>query len=360
MRIGFLINDLSSGGAERATASLANYFVAQGEHVDIITFKDTESFYPLDSRVNISCAHLANLDKSASAKRIYLTAKRIAKLRYLIRKKKLDVLIGMSFYMVWYAVLSTKFTRTKSVGTERTNPYTYKATKMHTLLRKTFYHFTNGYVFQTQKAADFFSKNHKRDAIIPNAIYNEKIYSLSPPENREKTICGVGRLCQLKRFDILIESFALISKQIPDYTLVIYGEGEKREELQDLIYSLGLQEKISMPGAFHNAVEFVNNASVFVLSSELEGMPNALMESMSMGVPCVSTRCNMGPEELIDDGVNGLLVNVNDKQQMAYAVLKVIKNNELARTLSENAVKLLDTNSIDKISNRWLEYLKSI
>lgn len=93
----------------------------------------------------------------------------------------------MSFAMTWYTVLATIFTKTKSVGTERSNPYRYKATKLNTFLRKFFYNFTDGYIFQTRRAAQFFgNKKSERDIIIPNAIFNETVYSLSPPAERKK------------------------------------------------------------------------------------------------------------------------------------------------------------------------------
>ena len=135
--------------------------------------------------------------------------------------------------MTWYAVLATMFTKTKSVGTERSNPYRYKATKLNTFLRKFFYNFTDGYVFQTRRAAQFFgNKKSERDIIIPNAIYNETVYSLSPPAERKKIICATGRLIKLKRFDLLIDAFAKIADQIPDYMLFIFGDGEEKEDLE--------------------------------------------------------------------------------------------------------------------------------
>ena len=115
-----------------------------------------------------------------------------------------------------------------------------------------------------------------------------------------------------------------------------------------------------MPGTNPQAVRLVNRTGVFVLSSDLEGMPNALMEAMAMGVPCVSTRCDMGPEELIRDGENGLLVDTGSSAQIADAVMRIIKNPELADKLSRNGRKMIETHSIDKICRTWLEFLQKI
>ena len=361
MKIGFLIKDLSSGGAERATVSLANYFALRGNSVDIITFKGTDSFYPLEDEVKVHPADLGEIEQSASFKRLFGSIGRMIKIRKLVKSLELDVLIGMSFAMTWYTVLATLFTKTKSVGTERSNPYRYKASKINTFLRKLFYYFTDGYVFQTRRAAGFFGgKKSDQDIIIPNAIFNETVYSLSPPAERKKIICATGRLIKLKRFDMLIDSFASIADQIPEYTLFIFGEGEEKDALQGQIDSLGLGKRIILAGTDPQAVKFVNHASVFVLSSDFEGMPNALLEALAMGVPCVSTRCEMGPDELIEDGESGILIDVGNGEQLSQAMLRIIKDPEFSRKLSENGRKLLKTHSIESISRQWLDYLNRI
>ncbi len=361
MKIGFLIKDLSSGGAERATVSLANYFALHSQDVEIITFNGSDSFYPLEELVGVHTAELGELEQSASLKRLFGSIKRIFAIRRLVKSLQLDVLIGMSFAMTWYTVLATIFTKTKSVGTERSNPFKYKATKLNTFLRKFFYNFTDGYVFQTRRAAEFFgNKKSDRDIIIPNAIFNETVYSLSPPAERKKIICAAGRLIKLKRFDMLIEAFTRISDKIPDHMLIIFGDGEEKERLQEQIDSLGMNKKIILAGSDPQAVKLINFASVFVLCSDFEGMPNALLEALAMGVPCVSTRCEMGPDELIEDRVSGILTDVGSCEQLSEAILEVIENPDLAKKLSENGRKLLETHSIDNISRQWLDYLNRI
>lgn len=361
MKIGFLLSDLNAGGAERAASSLANYFSSQGHEIEIITFKDIDSFYPLNENVTHLRLGFDEIALTLSLKRIFGALGRMFRIRSFVKKRKLDVLIGMSFSMTWYTVFATKFTKTKSVGTERNNPYKYKATKINSFLRKFFYKHCDGYVFQTKKASTFFTdKLKKRDIIIPNAIFNESIYKLSPPAEREKLVCAVGRLNKQKRFDILIDAFASISERIPEYKMIIFGEGELRKELEEKIDAYSLKERIFLPGTDPQSVKIVNRADVFVLSSDLEGMPNVLMEAMAMGVPCVSTKCDMGPEELIENRENGILVEVGNTQQIADSILEIIANPALSQKLSLNARKLLKTHSIEAISEKWLDFLKSI
>ena len=131
MKIGFLLSDLNAGGAERAASSLANYFSSQGHKIEIITFKDIDSFYPLNENVTHLRLGFDEIALTLSLKRIFGALGRMFRIRSFVKKRKLDVLIGMSFSMTWYTVFATKFTKTKSVGTERNNPYKYKATKIN-------------------------------------------------------------------------------------------------------------------------------------------------------------------------------------------------------------------------------------
>lgn len=361
MKISFLIKDLSSGGTQRAAVSLANYFSLHGHDAEIIAFHGDESFYPLEELVKVRSADFDDIKQNASLGRVLGAVKRILRIRKLVKSENPDVLIGMSFSMTWYAVLASAFTRTKCVGTERSNPYSYKASKLNTFLRKFFYRFTDGYIFQTEKAANFFrSKASHKDAVIPNAIFNETVYTLSPPAERKKVICAAGRLIRLKRFDILIDAFAEIADRIPDYRLFIFGEGEEKSELENQIKYLGLSDRVILAGADPNAVKFINYACAFVLSSDLEGMPNALLEAMAMGVPCISTRCELGPEELIENGVNGILTDVGNTEQLSNAMLTIIENPDIAQKLSQNGRKLIKSHSIENISNQWLEFLRKI
>ncbi|MBP9988967.1 MAG: glycosyltransferase, partial [Ruminococcus sp.] len=306
MKIGFLISDLSAGGAERTTVSLANYFAEHGNIVEIITLSDCEPFYKVNENVSVVSVNLTEIEHKASFGRLKGSIDRMFKIRKFIKSRKLNVLIGMSFSMTRYAVFATAFTKTKVIGTERNNPYVYKASKLNTILRRIFYRLTNGFVFQTKKSAEFFTYNfRKNEIVIQNAIFNQEIYNFIPPETRQKYICSVGRLCKQKRFDLLIKAFSMLEPKFPDYKLIIFGDGPDKEKLNNRIKFYNLQDKIFLLGNSQDIIGYLNEVSVFVLCSDYEGMPNALMEAMALGVPCVSTKCDMGPEELITDGING-------------------------------------------------------
>ena len=159
----------------------------------------------------------------------------------------------------------------------------------------------------------------------------------------------------------MIEAFAEVHQRHPEYRLVIYGEGPERKLLEELVKRLGLQELCQLPGATNEVLEKIYSVSLFVLPSDFEGMPNALMEAMSLGLPCISTDCPCGgPRELIRDGENGLLVPVGDKAALVTAMEKLINDRDMALRMSKKALEIRNTHSMDAICKRWLEFFRDV
>lgn len=135
--------------------------------------------------------------------------------------------------------------------------------------------------------------------IIPNAINKEFITAeYSGPRNKQ--IVSSGRLTEQKNHALLIKAFAGITAKYPAYKLVIYGDGPLRKDLELLASNLGIADKVSFPGYTTEIRKKIERSSLFVLSSDFEGMPNALMEAMALGVPCISTDCKGGGREISD------------------------------------------------------------
>jgi len=251
--------------------------------------------------------------------------------------------------------------RAKVVGTERSNPYLYQNTPYFRFVRQFASLFADGYVFQTRGAMSYFPKKIEAKAtVISNALFNPLLDAIQPVSQKTNNITAVGRLERVKGFDLLINAFGSIADQLPDTKLLIFGEGAARQELEALIGHLGLQKIVLLPGADSHAVEAVAESSLFVLPSRLEGMPNALMEAMACGTACIATDCNFGPRELIDEGVNGILVPVEDRDKLAEAMLRVLKDCNLRDKLAANAALLRSVYSMDAIGKKWLDYLSNI
>ena len=160
-----------------------------------------------------------------------------------------------------------------------------------------------------------------------------------------------------KNFPLLIRAFAEFYQRHRDYQLVIYGEGEKRESLEKLIRELHLTGVVSLPGRREDLPEQLCSAAMFVLSSDFEGMPNVLLEAMCMGMPVASTACpSGGPEEIIEDGVNGLLVPVGDQKAMAEAMEK-LTDARFAAALGQKALEKKQELCSAAVFQKWEDFL---
>ncbi|MCM2678652.1 glycosyltransferase [Echinimonas agarilytica] len=172
----------------------------------------------------------------------------------------------------------------------------------------------------------------ERVSVIRNPVITEQFYTRTEgPAPHEwlrddtiPTFIGVGRLTTQKGFDTLISAFAEVRAQLP-VRLLIIGEGGLRESLQQQIDEAELTNDVQMPGFQKNVLDWVAHADCFVLSSRWEGSPNALTEALALGVSCASTRCPSGPNELLDEGRYGPLVEVDDAPALAKAMLTALQ-----------------------------------
>ena len=163
-------------------------------------------------------------------------------------------------------------------------------------------------------------------------------------------------LVKQKNQSLLIRSFAKFHDLFPEYTLTIYGEGPLRTELQELAISLGLSSEISFPGNLEKVHNAIMDAEMFVLSSDFEGLSNALLECMTMGIACISTRCE-GSTDVIRDGENGLLVETGDEEGLKTAMVRLAEDPLLRSRLEGQACKDAAAFSTERIVEQWEKIL---
>jgi GalNAc-alpha-(1->4)-GalNAc-alpha-(1->3)-diNAcBac-PP-undecaprenol alpha-1,4-N-acetyl-D-galactosaminyltransferase len=351
---------MTGHGAERAAACLVNNFSKLGYEVVLMKLDNEKSFYELNSNIEIINLNI-NKASSNKFKAIKNNIKSILITRRAIKKVKPDVIMCFSITTIFLSVFSAIGTKIKVIGSEQSNPYYSLNGSLWKPAKKILSPLCDGFIFQTERAAAFYPKRvREKSIIIPNAIYNDDIYNVVIPEKKEKIVCSVGRLIELKGFDVLIRAFHKIHDRIPEYKLVIYGEGNYRGKLEHLINQLSLNDKVLLPGLTNHIEQKLVNAETFVLSSRHEGMPNTLLEAMALGLPCVSTNCEMGPAELIDNMKNGILVEVDNIEKMSEAILLTIKDKNIAKKLSDEAMKIRKTNHPSKISLLFSNYIESI
>lgn len=353
MRILFAIPSLSSGGAERVLSNLANFASSQGNEIGVILLSSDTINYQINDSITIIKVP-ALIDKK---KNIF---KKIKAIRMSTKSFDPDAVVCFLWYTgVWMvtAMLGTKY---PIVTTCRNNPYLVPNKWFLRLLRNLSIIFSNGCIFQTQESAKYFDMwIRKKGVVIPNPVTNQ-IPDYIPYSERDKIIVSVGRLNKQKNQKLLIESFSEIASQYPEYELHIYGEGDEYSNLKEMITLLNLEGRVFLQGVSKNVIIKVAEASLFVLTSDYEGMPNALIESLAVGTPSIATNCPMGPSELIHDNINGLLVPVGNKDELVIAMKKILDNSILAESISNKSLDIREKLSINKIYSKYLEYLNYI
>ena len=356
MKITMFIGGLTGGGAERVVCNLASFLVARGHEVTVLTVSaQSKASYPIDEKVILKTLE--------SEKRIKFTPLRVAKklfrLRSFVSKNETDVYLVLLPKAIFSLMAFKRLAKAPIVFSERANPPSYDKKTQNKLKKAAA--LADGIVFQTEDAKDWYLPSIKNKwTIIPNAVNPDFIRPVYLGE-KEKSIVAAGRLSEEKNFGMLLDAFAEISPEFPEYTLKIFGKGPLKDALTAKAEELKLSDKVKFMGYVSDMPEQLEKASAFVLSSNYEGMPNALMEAMALGLPCISTDCPAGgPKFLIKDGENGLLVPVGDSKKAAEALRRVLSDESLAKTLGESARELTKELAPDRIYGRWEEFLKGI
>ena len=360
MNITLIVGSLSQGGAERVASNVANYLADNGHSVEVL-MTSKEISYPIKKGVNTYCF---TKDWTSSMPHPLQNVFRVLTLFSHMKTSKSDVYICL-VPKLSKLILRNKFLLDAPfVVAERADPSQYwiedpqKEKESWKIMSS-----ADGYMFQTVDAKDYYASkgvNVTNSAVIPNAI-NPDFIRPRYVGVRKKVIVTSGRLNDQKNHTLLINAFAQIADKYPEYNLCIYGEGEKRKELLALVRHLGLDNRIYLPGYSTSIIEKLQEASMFVLPSDFEGMPNALMEAMALGLPCVSTDCGGGGARfLIENGKNGLLVPQKDVDAMAAAMDRILSDQEFAEKLGAEAHKLCDTLAPEKIYGEWEKYIESL
>lgn len=350
-KIVVITRNMVGDGAERVIAQLVNYFASQGKQCSIITLNDDEVFYKLDSSVSV----LPVGQKSEN--KVLDKLMRYREVRKMVLQQNPDLVLSMPEEIGVYVLAALLGTKIPVYVSERNNPWVMPDVKATRVLRTLMYPFAKGIIFQTEMAKSFFPDSIQRKGIVLKNPVDAGRIPCQFSGQRENVIVAAGRLSQQKNMPLLLKAFARFSPNHPEFILRIFGEGELREELTALAASLNIADKVELPGRSTTLLEKMNSAAMFVLSSDYEGMPNVLLEAMCMGMPSISTDCpSGGPKELIEDGVNGLLVPVGDVEAMANAMERMA-DPTFARQMAESAYRIREELTSSDIFVSWYGYL---
>ena len=353
IKIAFVINSLRIGGAAKMVRFVANAVSDSFKEVHLISLFGTEKS-GLNS--NVIC-HNLNIDLSGNKLlRRFIT---INKIRGCIKEIEPDIICAFVSDVAYLTRIATLgfdvIMTTAERGDPNSEPWWAKP------IIKWAYKKSDYCFFQLQQARDYFGESLKKKSfIIPNPFVPDK--SVQPFKGeRNKTIVSAGRFTWQKGFDTLIRAFKLVYDKHPNYTLVIYGEGPLESEYRSLTEKLGIQDIVSFPGYVKNVAQSIREDGIFVLSSRYEGIPNALIEAMSVKLPVVTTDCAPGGGNfLTNKGERGLLVPIDDVEKMSDAINQIIDNEKLQKMLSEKGSEILEELDVERITSMWINAFKEI
>lgn len=359
-KIAFHLNSLQQGGAERVVSNLANRFAKEGYEVVIATEWYGTDEFALDQKVRRVHVGLTKEDENRS--RISKMLRRIWYLRRFMKKEKPDVVVAFTrgvLYRALAAGIGTGIPVVISVRTDPVGHYDKKADKLRIPL---LFPHAAGCVFQTEGAKAFFAPYLQENSRIILNPLNPKYVGIPEPAVRTKDVVQSGRLVDFKNQPMLIRAFLKVHEKHPDYTLKIYGPDSKdgtKEILESIIHENHAEDFVKLMGGSNTLEKDLADAALYAFSSDWEGLPNALMEAMALGLPVVSTDCPCGgPKTLIEDGVNGLLVPIMDEKAMTDGILRLIEDRELAERLGREARKISERANEDAVFEQWQTYLQ--
>ena len=361
-RIVIIVSAMNLGGAQRVVSILCDHWSQNGYEVTLISTYTGEKANHYHVHDNVSLRHLSDSPYFNQNKIANLIWK-LFQLRKILKSLNPDQVISFLTRVNVASALSLLGIKSSLTICERT------WTPFATLNKKLFWFYrilfkkVDRVIVQTDKSKSWLREhfpNIKVQVIANPTIYpipyqNEKSIK---PDNllslKRKIILASGRLHKFKQFDLLINTFSSLEGDFPDWDLVILGDGEERKDLSSLSFSLGLENRIYLPGSVGNVSDWYERADLFVLSSSVEGFPNVLLEAMTYGLPCVSFDCDTGPRDMISSGVNGVLVDPKDKELgMTAALTQLLTDKDFRNKLSTNSILLRDKYSVKNIMQEW-------
>lgn len=342
-KIVFVIPDMPGGGTERVVALLANEYSRRGISVAILLFAGNERAYPLDSRIEVVSVG------GPSGGSLSARLGRLRGMRRFYRENK--------NCQIWaFSAMGAVFSAVAALGqahfflvSERNDPTRYE----HRRIRDLCYRRAKVVVCQTEDAVKSFPASiRKKSVVIPNPLEAKE----EPHKGeREKRIVAVGRLNAQKNHKLLLRAFASFAEDHGDYRLEIYGQGELEPELRKLAEKLKIDNRVIFEGFSEHVLADIRTASMYVLSSDYEGISNSMLEAMSLGLPVIATDCPIGGSRMyIRDGINGMLVPVGDEDALACAMRRLADESDLGKRLGKEAVKLREELATAKIADRFL------
>jgi GalNAc-alpha-(1->4)-GalNAc-alpha-(1->3)-diNAcBac-PP-undecaprenol alpha-1,4-N-acetyl-D-galactosaminyltransferase len=385
MKVTLVIYGLSGGGAERVMSIIANYWVSQGWGVTLIMLvaPTTAPFYPLDPRIKLKPLGIAGKSTNKLAA-IGNAWQRVKILRREIIASQPDVVVSFMNAVNVYTIAACLNSNIPTIVSEHIYPGFNDAKKIWQSIMKWAYRYADLVTVLTQNAVPFYpAAQGYRTMVMPNPITKpapvEAMAQSSPTPSLSTvgrlqprqdapiakllpapSLIAIGRLHPQKGFDLLIRAFEQIQAKYPDWQITILGEGPMRSELEELRSQLQLTGRVHLPGLVTNVQQYLYQADIFVMPSRFEGFPMALCEAMASGLPVIATDCLSGPREIVENGVNGMLVMTEDVDALAAGLDALMSNPAQRQQLAQNAPQILDRFGVEQVMKIWQEAIDRV
>lgn len=348
-KICLVIPSLHVGGMERVMSELANYFSENNTvETHLIVLAKGSKFYNISDKVIIHEPDFQFNNK----KRIYSIFKTIFFLRNNIKLIKPYSVLSFGEMYNSFVLFSCLFLNTKVYVSDRSRPNKNWGL-FHELMRKLLYKTSFGIISQTNYSKQYLHRitNHKNIVVIPNPIRINETKTFE----KQKVILNVGRLIASKKIDVLLKIFAEINNK--DWQLWIVGEGSEHLKMVQLVDILNIKERVTFWGTIKEVEKFYAQSKIFAFTSISEGFPNALLEALSFGLPCISFDCISGPADLIEENKNGFLIPEMDIQLYKSKLNLLMQDDDFVEKLSKGAKKSALKYDIKNIGQRYLDTL---
>lgn len=362
----------NSGGMERVLANKANWLVEHGHEVVVVTTdqRGASAYFPMNNR--IECYDLAinyeeNNGKSFLNKLIHYPFKQWKhkrRLTALLKELKPDVVISMFCN-------DASFIPSIKDGSKKILEIHFSRFKRLQYGRKGLWHLADRWRYKTDaRVVSRFDKfvvlthedkeywgNLRNMCVIPNA----RTFEVNQPATLgTKKVIAIGRFNHQKGFERLIDAWAMVVREMPDWTLHIVGDGELRTELQQQIDCLNLSAHVILGRAEKDMISVYKDASILAMSSYYEGLPMVLLEAQAVGLPIVSFDCKCGPKDVIEDGVDGFLVKEGNIEELAQKLLVLMQDANLRSQMGSAAYARSERFSEERVMKQWTELFDEV
>ena len=354
-KIIFIVHSMGGGGSERVISILSNYLIENGYDVTLLLTHSNNCVYNLNPKIKTV------LRENVSSKD---GLNQIKFIRTQYKKDKNAIFVSFLRRQNLYSLIAAIGLNVKLIFSERNNPdekfsiknkYTYEMRLIKELSRIPQ---VKQVVFQTEGArACYPAKTQKKSQIIANPLKED--LPVPYEGKREKRIVAVGRLTYQKNYPLLLKTFKRFSEKHNDYTLEIYGDGSQKMKLQAYIIQLGIQDKARLCGFSTDIHNDIFKAGMYIMSSRYEGLSNALLEAMALGLPVISTdHPPGGAKAFIKSYENGILTENGNEEELFNAMCYIAEKEEKALQMGKNASEIREVLSTEKICRQWEEIFR--